>query len=93
MKLPPSGFEDWAKKNEIDNISLMWIDVQGAEKNVIEGLGDIKIDYIWMEYGEKAYEDALSRNETISYMNTKGFNIIDSQSDKTETGDLLFKRK
>ena len=76
-------------------IDLVWIDVQGAEGDVIEGMGEkIKsINYVWIEYGEKAYEDALSREETIKLFEDKGFYLVNHLSSKHQTGDLLFSRK
>ncbi len=88
-------FDNWAKNNNIDLIDLVWIDVQGSEKDVIEGMGEkIKsINYVWIEYGETTYEDALSRDETIKLFKDKGFFLVNYLSSKNETGDLLFSRK
>tara|TARA_A100001035_G_scaffold241817_1_gene207971 strand:- start:569 stop:1318 length:750 start_codon:yes stop_codon:yes gene_type:complete len=88
-------FDNWAKNHNIGLIDLVWIDVQGAEGDVIEGMGEkIKsINYVWIEYGEKAYEDALSREETIKIFEDKGFYLVNHLSSKHQTGDLLFSRK
>ena len=87
-------FDNWYKKTNIDKIDLAWIDVQGAEKEVIEGMGDeIKnIKYIWIEYGEKEYEGALDRNETILDMAARGYKVIQEMSSFAPTGDLLFEK-
>ena len=57
-------FDSWYKENNIGEIDFCWIDVQGAEKDVFDGMGDdIKhIKYIWVEYGETGYEDGMNRN-------------------------------
>ena len=44
---------------------------------------------VWIEYGEKEYQGALSREETISYMKDKGFLVVDSLSSNTDAGDLM----
>jgi 2-O-methyltransferase len=85
-------FDDWHSENNIGDIDLVWIDVQGAEKEVLDGIGDTinNIGLIWIEYGELVhYEGAMTREETISYLNNKGFIVIDSLSSSTSTGDLL----
>ena len=88
-------FDNWAKNHNIGLIDLVWIDVQGAEEDVINGMGEkIKsINYVWIEYGEKTYEDALSREETIKLFKDKGFYLINFLSSKNQSGDLLFSRK
>ena len=32
--------DDWCKKNNINEIDILWMDVQGAEKMVLEGVGE-----------------------------------------------------
>ena len=87
-------FDNWYKENNIGQIDFCWIDVQGAEKDVFDGMGnDIKnIKYIWVEYGETGYEDGMSRDETIRYLSEKGFGVVEAYSDYGTSGDLLFER-
>ena len=49
----------------MDVIDFIWIDVQGAEKEVIEGAKNIlpNVKYIQLEYGETSYEGGLSKNK------------------------------
>jgi len=84
-------FDDWHTENNIGDIDLVWIDVQGAEKEVLDGMGNAinNVAIIWVEYGETEYDGALSRTETISYMKEKGFLVVDAFSSNTETGDLM----
>jgi len=88
-------FDDWYIKNELEIVDFVWIDVQGAEKSVIEGMGESiqKIRLIWMEYGEIEYDEALDRNESISLLEEKGFYVLDEYSDLGPKGDLVFKNK
>ena len=51
------------------------------------------IKLIWLEYGETDYSDAMSREETIEYMATKGFAAVEKLSSQAPAGDLLFLRK
>ena len=88
-------FDNWAKNHDIGVIDLVWIDVQGAEEDVINGMGEKinSINFVWIEYGEKTYEDALSREETIKLFKDKGFYLVNFLSGKNQSGDLLFSRK
>jgi len=88
-------FDDWYYQEEIQNIDLVWIDVQGAEKDVIDSMGKMikNINYIWMEYGEEIYEDALNRKDTIQLLETKGFVLNSMYSDSGTQGDLLFENE
>jgi FkbM family methyltransferase len=85
-------FDQWYDENSVSDIDLMWIDVQGAEKEVLEGIGNkIKnIKFIWLEYGEKEYTGALTALETILLLRSKNFEIKENFPTGENTGDLLF---
>ncbi len=87
-------FDTWHTENNIGLIDLAWIDVQGAEKDVLDGMGETinKIKYIWIEYGETEYEDAMTRSETIELLTNKGYRIVESMSSQASAGDLMFRR-
>ena len=94
IKVQSVRYDSWAKDNNIGMVDLAWIDVQGAERDVLDGMGDKigSINIIWIEYGEEQYEDAMSRQDTINYMSNKGFSLIEHFSSKGDKGDLLFRR-
>ena len=94
IKVKSIRYDSWANINSIGKVDLAWIDVQGAERDVLNGMGaEIKnINLIWIEYGEEEYEDSMTRKETIDYMSDKGFAPIDHFSNKGDKGDLLFRR-
>lgn len=82
-------------QENIDQIDFLWIDVQGAEKDVLDGGDEIlhKVKYIQLEYGELIYEDAMSKTDTIDYMKKKKFYILHDWTPSSKTGDLLFKNE
>lgn len=93
IKVKTKRFDEWYNENLSEQIiDFCWIDVQGAEKDVFDGMGDIitKVKYIWVEYGEMNYEDAMGRDDTIRYLENKGFFLITSLSSDNNSGDLLF---
>ena len=88
-------FDEWSEENGIQEVDFAWIDVQGAEKEVLDGMGDAirKIKLIWIEYGETQYMGALRRSETINYLYNRGFIPVEKFSSQGNAGDLLFLRK
>ena len=85
-------FDIWHSQNNIGKIDFVLIDVQGAERDVINGMGAcIKyISYIWMEYGETEYIDAMTRNESINLLEEKNFKLLNDLSSSETKGDLVF---
>jgi len=89
-------FDAWCEKEDApQEIDLAWIDVQGAEKDVLDGMGTEirRLRLVWIEYGEMIYEDSMSRDETIEYFDSKGFSLVPNFSTPGPAGDLLFLRR
>lgn len=61
--------------HDVAHVDLLWIDVQGAEKTVIEGATRLlrHTRFVWMEYGEIQYEQAMTREQTVELMRLHGF--------------------
>lgn len=91
IEVETNRFDTWYKENNIGEIDFVWLDVQGAEREVIEGMGkEIEnIKYFWLEYGETLYEGGMNRQDTIALMEEKGFKIVERYSDSTKQGDIL----
>ncbi len=71
----------------LGTIDLLWIDVQGAEKDVLLGAKKTlnNVRYIWLECDEMTYEDAMTENETKQFLKELGFKFL-----KKDKKDLLF---
>jgi FkbM family methyltransferase len=85
--------DTWATENDINFIDFIWADVQGAERDLIEGAGHtLKITkYFFTEYGETStYPEAMTREETIELLQKHGFELVPIYSDESEAGNLLF---
>ncbi len=95
IKVDTIRLDDWFNTNKIKHIDFLWIDVQGAEKEVIKGCNTIlnKIKFIQIEYGETSYEGGLSKKETLDMMIDKGFELILDYNPNNLSGDFLFKNK
>jgi FkbM family methyltransferase len=88
--------DTWIKYNNINSIDFVWADVQGAEKELIEGaIETLKIiKYLYTEYGEVSpYPEAMTREETIELLERYKFEIVPEYSDQGKIGNLLFKNK
>ena len=68
--------DDWCKDNGVENIDLLWMDVQGAEKLVLDGCGDIlsNVKSICTEVEiDHLYEGSILKNDLDNYLKEKGF--------------------
>lgn len=88
--------DTWAIQNGVKHIDFIWTDVQGAERDLIEGATNTlkSTKYFYVEYGEIAsYEGALTRAETIELLSKHDFHLVGKHSENTRIGNLLFENK
>ena len=87
--------DEWVKSNHVTSIDFLWIDVQGAESNVISGCRDIinMIKFVQLEYGETDYVDGLTKGSTYQMMINNGFELILDYNKFSSKGDFLFQNK
>lgn len=88
--------DSWIKKNNIKFIDFIWVDIQGAERDMIEGAGStLKIaKYFYTEYGElSSYAGALTRNETIELLRKHNYEVMPEYSSDKKMGELLFRNR
>jgi 2-O-methyltransferase len=84
--------DDFCKYIKREQIFLTWVDVQGAEKMVIDGGRNLlnKSKFIWIEYGEVEYPGALTREETIDCFQST-HRVVSFISNRASKGNLLLK--
>ena len=90
--------DSWTKEMGISYVDFIWSDVQGAERDMIEGAVNTlrETGMVYMEYGETStYPDALTRDATVGLMEKHGFRLIPDYSSPSHdsAGNLLFKNK
>jgi 2-O-methyltransferase len=86
--------DTWVRENNINSIDFIWADVQGAERELVEGAKKTLeiVKYFFTEYGEKsAYPEALTREETIALLKQYDFELLPEYSDFSAVGNLLFR--
>lgn len=81
--------EDFCKKNNIDKVDYIHIDVQGMEHRVLKGLGKIRPDYIFAETCEyNSYNGAGTISDLDNYLESIGY-LIEERFEY----DTLYKKK
>jgi FkbM family methyltransferase len=81
--------DTWAEKNKVTHVDLAWVDVQGAELNVIsqgKRLLD-KTRFLYMEHSDKElYEGQASVKQLLAQL--PGFEVV-----QVYEGDVLFRNR
>lgn len=92
IKVKSSTLDIYCKEKKINKIDFIWMDVQGAEGDVIEGGIETlkKTRYLYTEYSDKElYEGEISLNEIIKKL--PGSWTILEKYQRANDGDVLLK--
>jgi len=81
--------DTWAETEGVTSVDFIWMDVQDAEREVIEGGQNLFSNTfcVWTEYGETGYEGAMTKKQTI-----KTFKLLGFHADKKQDNNILFTR-
>lgn len=77
--------DTWTLENNIDMVDFAWVDVQGAERDLLKGASHTfkNTRYIYIEYGAtSSYPDAMTRDETNELLSEHGFQLIPKYCDR-----------
>ncbi len=88
--------DEWAKKNNISKIDLMWLDLQGAEMSVLKSSPNIlnTTKAIFSEVSLKQmYENTPLYPEFRAWLETQGFSVAWEDLPYEDMGNVLFVRK
>ena len=78
ITVPATTLDDWAKKENVNHIDFMWLDMQGFELNMLmnsQMLKKTKLIYMEVEFIE-AYEKQYLYPEIKKWMERNGFMLI-----------------
>jgi|LakMenE18May11ns_1017448.scaffolds.fasta_scaffold9948506_5 FkbM family methyltransferase len=76
--------DDFCKKNSIESIDIIHMDIQGAEYYAIKGLGEIRPKIIFCETCEyESYENSLTLNDLDNLLLEMGYEIKGRYTDDT----------
>lgn len=104
VEVPVTRLDTWAQAEDVDHVDFIWTDVQGAERQLIDGAPELlkRTDYVQLEFGERGpYPGAsLTKEETIALLAGHGFEVVPEftrenrwgPNGEWNAGDLLFRR-
>lgn len=71
ITVPTTTIDSWMREQSLNFVDLIWMDVQGAERNVLEGMQKSlsQIRYIYTEYNDRElYEGQPSLKEIMALL-------------------------
>ena len=86
--------DTWINDNSIDFVDLMWVDVNGGEKEFLEGAINTlkyKTGLLYIEFNVGLYENALSKEEILDFLPM--FKKIGTYEFFGNFGNILLKNK
>lgn len=98
IHVPAITLDEWAKRNNVDHVDLLWLDLQGHEKTVMESspniLSTVRVIYTEVEFIQ-AYEGHVQYPELKQWLESQGFTMIGKDFPDNPTwffGNALFIR-
>ena len=89
------NLDEWAQKNNVEKIDLMWLDMQGAEFKVLKA-APIILNTVSVIFSEvslvEMYEGVPLYNQFKSWLKTKGFVVVKEEIISPDMGNVLFVR-
>jgi FkbM family methyltransferase len=95
VKVPVWNLDEWAHKNQIEQIDFIRFDMQGAEGCVLQACPEIlkTVSFVQLEFlTSPIYTGAILYPEIIQILQQQGFVLLKSVEEKY-WGDALFKKK
>jgi len=96
IKVEAIKLKSFFEENNIHEVDLLWVDIQGAELEALKGLGEkitnVKIMHIEANFFE-IYMNQPLFNEIKKYLNKKGFLLLGFNSINDYFGDAIFVNK
>lgn len=87
--------QEWAEKNNINHIDFMWLDMQGAELDMLKAAGTI-LDTVKVIYTEvslkETYQNVPLYPEIKKWLEKKGFTVVREELPWQDMGNVLFVR-
>ena len=91
--VPGTRLDTWAKKNNIDCIDLIWMDLQGAEYLALKGLGDMikNVRGICVELTtQEMYTGQYLYYHVNPFLHDAGFHLIAGDPNVEWQGDFVY---
>jgi FkbM family methyltransferase len=88
------NLDNWAKKNGVNKVDLIWFDIQGAESLVLRSSPEIlsKTRYLYTEVSLiETYENVEKYNVMKDFLIQNGFEVVFEDLPWDDMGNVLFK--
>lgn len=88
--------DEFCYENNITEVNVLWMDVQGSELNIFKGMGDILNDVkaIYVECSMiPYYKGASHKDEVIEYLTKYNFELVSETHHDNYEGDFMFLKK
>ncbi len=87
---------DWARKEGINKVDFMWLDLQGMELPVLQNTGSI-LQGVKMILAEvsliETYEGVSMADDLTRFLEQEGFRVLVEEMPYPDMGDILYVRK
>jgi FkbM family methyltransferase len=94
--VPATTLDTWAKKENIDHIDVLWLDMQGIECQVLRASTRI-IHTVQVIYTEinlmEMYQDTILYEDYRNWLNSIGFEVVKEEHCGKGQGNVLFVRR
>ncbi len=99
ISVPTITLDDWAQKNNVDHVDLLWLDMQGYELQVLQAspkiLKTVTVIYTEVEFVE-AYEGQYLYKDIKAFLEKEGFTLVARDFNEPPSywfGNAVFVRK
>ncbi len=94
LEIKTVNLDEWCESNNINQVDLMWLDLQGMEPLVIKSSPKIisKTTYIYSEVSlTETYENVILYDKFKDHMLKVGFEVVFEDLPWQDAGNVLFK--
>ncbi|MCO6498728.1 MAG: FkbM family methyltransferase [Chitinophagaceae bacterium] len=97
IKVPAVALDDWAEKQGINHVDLLWLDMQGFELRMLQASEKIlqTVSVIHTEVSMKETYEGVGQYEDLkTFLESKGFEVVmKAVPEGWDMGNVLFVRK
>jgi hypothetical protein len=88
--------DDWCKKNNVDHIDFMWLDLEGLELQILQSspliLNTVKVIYTETNFYE--FRKNMTQYGALKeFLNSSGFRLLSHWYAQAHQGNAIFVRK
>jgi len=88
--------DDWAIENNIPSVDVIWMDAQGSELNILQGMPELlkTVKAVYTECSTKPYyEGGVHKNKVVEFLESHGFDLVSEWIHSDIEGDWMFLRR